>query len=130
MARPKKPEGERAVSINLPERIVAMIDDTVEGELIEMLDRGVLPKEGSNRHFIAARRRQLLSEMVEDQYGPDGRYPVEVTLRVPISVSLGEAERREVDEWARRTAEMLNESLPSAVKASIEANKIRRAAAD
>ena len=129
MGRPRKPEGERAVSINLPERIVAMLDDEIEGELIEMLERGVLPKEGKPGHFIAARRRQIISEMVEERYGPDGLYPTLISVKVPLNVPLGEAEQREVDEWARRVAEELNETAPPAVKASIAANEVRRKAA-
>ena len=130
MARPRKPEGERAVAINLPERIVRMVDDAllaVSEDLVLFGDPPLTP------HQLAAMRRNWIAALIEGTLGFKARHPIEVTINLPPgsfsgpSSARGDAEVRQAKAWVQREQERLNTTAPAAVRARIEANRIMRA---
>ena len=131
MARPRKAEGERAVSINLPERIVRMVDDA----LLAVVDDQVriLGDSPPTPHQLAAMRRNWIATLIEGTLGFKARHPVEVTINLPPgsfsgpSTARGDSEYREAMDWVTRETERLNAEAPAAVRARIEANRIIRA---
>ena len=131
MARPRKPEGERAVAINLPERIVRMVDDAL---LAVSEDRvRILGESPPTPHQLAAMRRNWIATLIDGTLGFKARHPVEVTINLPPgtfsgpSTARGDAEYRKAMDWAQREKERLNATAPVAVRARLEANRIMRA---
>ena len=130
MARPRKAEGERAVSINLPERIVRMVDDgllAVSEDLVLFGDQPLTP------HQLAAMRRNWIATLIEGTLGFKARHPIELTINLPPgsfsgpSTSRGDSEYRKAMNWVQRETQRLNATAPAAVRARLEANRIMRA---
>ena len=128
MARPRIAKGAEAVQVTVTARARDLIDEVLRNEWAALLDRGELPTI-TPEHYIAKHRRARISELIEERYGPEGKYRTTVTVQVPLPDRMSDAETREVREWSEQLLARLNDTLPSPVRAAIAANEVRLSAA-
>ena len=126
--RPPKAEGEQAAQITITARARDMIDEHLRHEWADLFDRGILAAMTPAR-YIAARRRSLVSELIEERYGVEGQHPTTIQVQVPLPDHMSDAETREVERWSEQVLAQLNDTMPAAVRAAIAANEVRADAA-
>ena len=132
MGRPKLPDGELSVPIRLPQRVIELVDAHITDHWVRREQYFGFANQAPTKHEVAAARRKLICQLVEDKLSFDAQHPETVKVVAPMAAVIGgefgdrSEEIKAASKWMHEQEKRLTREAPAIVKAGIEHNRLER----